>query len=37
VTTEPTPAKGMRVPSAFITGMDDEGDTEVKYKESGDI
>jgi hypothetical protein len=37
VTTEPTPAKGMRVPSAVITGMDDEGDTEVKYKESGDI
>jgi len=27
----------MRVPSAVITGMDDEGDTEVKYKESGDI
>jgi hypothetical protein len=37
VTTEPTPDKGMRVPSAFITGMDDEGDTEVKYKEFGDI
>jgi hypothetical protein len=27
VTTEPTPTKGMRVPSAVITGMKDKGDT----------
>jgi hypothetical protein len=37
VTTEPTPTKGMRVPSAVITGMEDEGDTKVKDEESGDI
>jgi hypothetical protein len=37
VTTEPTPAKGMGVPSAVITGMEDEGDTEVKDEESRDI
>jgi hypothetical protein len=37
MTTEPTPAKGMGVPSTVITGMEDEGDTEVKDEESGDI
>jgi hypothetical protein len=37
VTTEPTPAKGIRVPSTVITGMEDKGDTEVKDEESGDI
>jgi hypothetical protein len=37
VTTEPTPAKGMRVSSAVITGIEGEGDTEVKDEESGDI
>jgi hypothetical protein len=37
VTTEPIPAKGIGVPSAVITGMEDEGDTEVKDEESGDI
>jgi hypothetical protein len=37
VTIEPTPVKGMRVPSAVITGMEDEGDMKVKDEESGDI
>jgi hypothetical protein len=37
VTTEPTPAKGIGVPSTVITGMEDKGDTEVKDKESRDI
>ena len=37
VTTEPTPAKGIGVPSAVITGMEDKGDTEVKDEESRDI
>jgi hypothetical protein len=37
VTIEPTPAKGIGVPSAVITGMEDKGDTEVKDEESGDI
>jgi hypothetical protein len=37
VTTEPTPAKGIRVLSAVITGMEDKGDTKVKDEESGDI
>jgi hypothetical protein len=37
VTTEPTPAKGIGVPSAVITGMEDKGDTEVNDEESGDI
>jgi hypothetical protein len=36
VTTEPTPAKGIGVPSAVIT-MKDKGDTEVKDEESGDM
>jgi hypothetical protein len=30
VTTEPTPAKGIRVSSAVITGMEDKEDMEVK-------
>jgi hypothetical protein len=34
VTTEPTPTKGMRVLSTIITGMEDEGDIEVKDEES---
>jgi hypothetical protein len=37
VTTEPTPAKGIGVPSVVITGMEDKGDTKVKYEESGNI
>jgi hypothetical protein len=37
VTTEPTPAKGIGVPSVVITGMEDKEDTEVKDEESGDI
>jgi hypothetical protein len=37
VTTKPTPAKGIGVPSAVITGMEDKGDTKVKDEESGDI
>jgi hypothetical protein len=37
VTTKPTPAKGIGVPSAVITGMEDKGDTEVKDEKSGDI
>jgi hypothetical protein len=37
VTTEPTPAKGIGVSSAVITGMEDKGDTEVKDEESGDM
>jgi hypothetical protein len=37
VTTEPTPAKDMRVSSIVITGMKGEGETKVKDKESGDI
>jgi hypothetical protein len=37
VTTKPTPTKGMRVPSAVITGMENEEDTEVKDEESRDI
>jgi hypothetical protein len=37
VTTEPTPVKGIGVPSAVITEMEDKGDTEVKDEESGDI
>jgi hypothetical protein len=37
VTTEPTLAKGIEVPSTVITGMEDKGDTEVKDEESGDI
>jgi hypothetical protein len=37
VTTETTPAKGMGVPSAVITGMEDEGDTKIKDEESRDI
>ena len=37
MTTEPTPAKGMRVSSAVITGMEGEGKIEVKDEESGDI
>jgi hypothetical protein len=37
VTTKSTPAKGMRVPSAVITGIEGKGDTEVKDKESGDM
>jgi hypothetical protein len=37
VTTEPTPAKGIGVPSAVITGMEDKEDTEVKDEETGDI
>jgi hypothetical protein len=37
VTTEPTPAKGMRASSAVITGMKSEGETNVKDEESGDM
>jgi hypothetical protein len=37
VITKPTPAKGMKVPSSVITGMEDEGDTKVKDEESRDI
>jgi hypothetical protein len=37
VTIEPTPAKGIGVPSVVITGMEDKGDTEVKDEEFGDI
>jgi len=37
VTTEPTPTKGIGVPSAVITRMEDKGDTKVKDEESGDI
>jgi len=37
VTTEPTPAKGIEVPSAVITGIEDKRDTKVKDEESGDI
>jgi hypothetical protein len=37
VTTEPTPAKGIGVPSVVITGMEDKGDIEVKDEESRDI
>jgi len=37
VTTEPTPAKGIRVPSTVITWMEGEGDTKKKDEESGDI
>jgi hypothetical protein len=37
VTTEPTPAKGIGVPSSVTTGMEDKGDTKVKDEESGDI
>jgi hypothetical protein len=37
VTTEPTLAKGMRVSAVVITGMEGEGETEVKDEESGDI
>jgi hypothetical protein len=37
VTIEPTPAKGIGVPSAVMTGMEDKGDTEVKDEESRDI
>jgi hypothetical protein len=32
-----TPSKGIGVPSAVITGMDDKRDTEVKDEESRDI
>jgi hypothetical protein len=34
---EPTPAKGMKVPSTVITGMTGEGNTKVKDDESRDI
>jgi len=37
VTIEPTPAKGIRVSSTVITGMEDKGDTEIKDEESEDI
>jgi hypothetical protein len=37
VITEPTPAKGIGVPLAFITEMEDKGDTKVKDEESRDI
>jgi hypothetical protein len=37
VTIEPTPAKGIRVLSAVIIGMEDKGDTEIKDEEYGDI
>jgi len=37
VTTEPTLAKSMGVPSTVITGMEGEGKIEVKDEESGDI
>jgi hypothetical protein len=37
VTTEPTPANGIGVSSAVITGIEDKGDTKVKDEESGDI
>jgi hypothetical protein len=37
MTTESTLVKGMRVSSIVIIGMEDEGDTEVKDEESGDI
>jgi hypothetical protein len=37
VTIESTPTKGIGVPSAVITGMEDKGDKEVKDEESGDI
>jgi hypothetical protein len=37
VTTEPTPAKGIVVSLAVITGMEDKGDIEVKDEEFGDI
>jgi hypothetical protein len=37
MTTEPTLVKGMRVSLIVIIGMEDEGDTEVKDEESGDI
>jgi hypothetical protein len=37
VRTEPIPAKGIGVPLAVITGMEDKGDAEIKDKESGDI
>jgi hypothetical protein len=37
VTIEPTFAKGIGVPSAVITGMEDKGDIEVKDEESGDV
>jgi hypothetical protein len=34
---EPTPAKGIGVPSAVITGLEDKGDTKVKDEVSRDI
>jgi hypothetical protein len=37
VITEPTPAKGIGVPSAVITGMEEKRDKEVKDEESGDM
>jgi hypothetical protein len=37
VTIEPTPVKGMRVPSVVITRMEGEWVTEVKDEESRDI
>jgi len=37
VTTEPTPTKGIGVPPAVITGMEDKGDTKVRDEEPGDI
>jgi len=37
VTTKPTPTKGIEVPLTVITGMEGEGDIEVKDKESWDI
>jgi hypothetical protein len=37
VTTEPTPTKGIGVPLAVITRMEDKEDIEVKDEESEDI
>jgi len=37
VTIEPILTKGMRVPSTVMTGIEGEGDTKAKYKESRDM
>jgi len=37
MTIEPTPIKGIGLPSIVMTWLEDEGDTNAKDKESGDM
>jgi len=37
MTIEPTPIKGIELPSIVMTWIEDEGDTKAKDKESRDI